>query len=250
VLSPVRTVAETESVASVEQELSKLGISALPVVDRAGALVGVISRTDLLEAGRVRVLVNGRRRKALTLPEAPARELMTATVELVAPETPLSEAARRLVRNHIHRLYVSEGRYPLGVLGSKEIMWAVFEAKLATPIAEAMHGPLVVVSAGDPLSLAIDRIALSHHSGLVVVEDGWPVGVLTQADALAAREAAPDDRVDNWMDPRVICLPLAMPLYRAAEQAVATGARRVLAVNGKGVRGILSALDFARVVKG
>jgi CBS domain-containing protein len=248
-LSPVRTIGETESVADVEKELSRLGVSALPIRDRAGGMIGVISRTDLLRAGRVRVM-NGRRHKVLTLPNASAGDLMTATVEIISPETPLAEAARRMVKQHVHRLYVSEDRRPIGVIGSKEILWAVIEARLALPISELMHGSLVVVSASDPLSLAIDRMGLSHHSGLVVVEDGWPVGVFTQADALAAREAPPDDRVDNWMDPRVICLPLAMPAFRAAEQAVATRARRVLAVDGKGARGVLTAMDFARIVKG
>jgi CBS domain-containing protein len=248
-LSPVRTVRETEDIGDVEENLSKLGISALPVVDRAGGMVGVISRTDLLRAGRVRTM-NGHRRRVLTLPKASARELMTPTVEIVSPETPLSEAARRMLKQHVHRLYVSQDRRPAGVIGTKEIMWAVFEARVALPISEVMHASLVVVAASDPLSLAIDRMALSHHSGLVVIEDGWPVGVLTQADALAAREAPSDDRVENWMDPRVICLPLAMPLFRTAEQAMATRARRVLAVDGKGARGILTGMDFARVVKG
>ena len=82
----------------------------------------------------------------------------------------------------------------------------------------------------------------------MVVEDGWPVGAFTQADALGAREAPPDDRVDSWMDPRVICLPMATPVFRAAEQALATRARRVIAVDADGMRGILTGTDFARIV--
>lgn len=73
-------------------------------------------------------------------------------------------------------------------------------------------------------------MAAAHHSGLVVVEEGGPVGMFTQADALAARDAPPDDRVDHWLDPRLICVPVATPLFRAAEQAMAARARRVLAV--------------------
>jgi hypothetical protein len=48
----------------------------------------------------------------------------------------------------------------------------------------------------------------------------------------------------------MICVPLATPLFRAAEQAFATRARRVLVVDGQGVQGILTGLDFARVVRG
>jgi CBS domain-containing protein len=249
-VSPVRTVRDTRTVVEVERELEKLGISALPVEDQAGGMVGVISRTDLLRAGRVRITSGRRRARALTLPHASARELMTAKVEVLLPEKSLAEAARRMVREHLHRLYVSEDRRPEGVVGTKEMMRAVAEARLALPISKMMHEALVVVNAGDPMSLAIDRMVLAHHSALVVVEDGWPVGVLTQADALAARDAPRDDRVDHWMDPRLICLPLAMPAFRAAEQAVATRARCVLAVDGKGACGILTGMDFTRLVMG
>lgn len=248
-MSPVHTVRDTDSVVDVERELSKLGISALPVVDHQGTMVGVLSRTDLLQAGRVRAQ-NGRRRRLLTLPDANARALMTASVEVIKPEAPLSEAARRMSRLHVHRLYVSDDRRPAGVVSTKEMMRAVVEARIALPLSDVMHRSLVVVTAEDPLSLAIDRMALAHHSGLVVVEDGWPVGVFTKADALAARDAPPEDRVDYWMDPRVICLPLAMPVFRAAEQAVATRARQVLAIDAKGLRGILGGMDFVGLVKG
>lgn len=247
-VSPVRTIRETASAVDAERELSRLGVSALPVIDRSESMVGVLSRTDLLRAGRTRFAEGNRR--ALTLPKTTVRELMTATVEVIGPETPLSEAARRMVRQHRHRLYVSEDRRPAGVVSTKEMMLAVSVAKIALPIAEIMHGSLVVVQASDPLSLAIERLTLSHHGGLVVVEDEWPVGMFTQTEALDAREAAPDERVDEWMDPRFICLPMATPVFRAAEQAVATRARRVLAVDGAGLRGIVAGLDFARLVEG
>jgi CBS domain-containing protein len=45
----VRDAAEFAAPATfVEQELSRLGISAVPVADPGGYLVGVLSRTDLL----------------------------------------------------------------------------------------------------------------------------------------------------------------------------------------------------------
>ena len=244
---PVRTILDSEQAPSAEEKMASWGISALAVVDATGAMTGVVSRTDLLRAGRL-ASVNGRRRRALTLPRVPVRELMTGTVEIVARETPLSEIARRMVRHHIHRLYVSDDRRPAGVISTKEMMRAVIDARLLQPLSSILHESVVVVRAQDPLALAIDRMAAAHHVGLAVVEDGWPVGAFTQADALGAREAPPDDRVDHWMDPRVICLPLAMPVFRVAEQAFATRARRVLGVDADGVRGIATGMDFARLV--
>lgn len=246
-ISPVRTILESKHASDAEQEMTARGVSALAVVDGRGTMIGVVSRTDLLRVGRVR-MQNGRRRKTLSLPQAPVRELMTPNVQIVAPDTLMAEAARRMIREHIHRLYVSRDRLPVGVVSTKEMMRAVAEARIAQPIADFMHKSIVMVRSDDPLSLAVDRMAAAHHVGLVVVDDGWPVGSFTQADALGAREAPGADRVDSWMDPRVICLPMATPVFRAAEQALATRARRVIAVDADGMRGILTGTDFARIV--
>lgn len=245
--SPVFFIHDGASLLEAHRMLTALDISALPVVDRDELAVGVLSRHDLLRIGRTRQ-TNGRRRSALSLPEQSVRQHMTTSVETVTADTPLSEAARRLVRQHIHRVYVSGDRRLEGVIGTKEMMHAVATARIERPVGELVQHKLVVVRAEDPVSLAIDRMAAAQYSGLVVVDGGWPVGVFTEADALTARDAPPDDRVDYWLDPRVICVPMRMPAFRAAEQAAATRARRVLAVDGEGVRGVVTGLDFARIV--
>ena len=80
----------------------------------------------------------------------------------------------------------------------------------------------------------------------VVAEDGWPVGVLAQSDALAA--GADADPVDRYMDPALFCVDAALPLHRAAAQAVRMRARRVIACRHREMVGMLSGLDFARAV--
>jgi CBS domain-containing protein len=246
--SPVSVVRDTDRLAVIQDELAKLGFSAMPVTDRSGAMIGVISRTDLLRVGRLRPL-NGNRRRVLSLPDSAARDVMTPTVEIVATQAVLGEVARRMLRQNIHRLYVSDDRKPVGVVSTKEIMFAVALARIATPIAELMHEGVVSVRAGDSVALAIDRMAASHHRGVVVLEDRWPVGVFTQTEAMAARDASPTDRVDSWMSPRVISLPLALPACYAAEQIAAARAHCALAVDDKGTRGVLTGIDFARFVK-
>ena len=86
--------------------------------------------------------------------------------------------------------------------------------------------------------------------GVVVLEEEWPVGVFTQSEALAAAHLDPSTPVEEVMSCALLCLPIGMPIHRAAAFAVETRARRVLAVEARDLRGILSGLDMARVVAG
>jgi CBS domain-containing protein len=245
--SPVITLNETDSVLAAQEKLAMLRISALAVVDRDGGLVGVISRTDLLRIGRRRASQSNKRRHVLALPNVPVRQVITPFVEIIAASTTLTEAAKRMTRQNVHRLYISNDRRPDGVISTKDLMQAVVDERVSLPVSELMN-KVVSVRAADPLSVAIDRLAQAEHSGLVVLEDELPVGVFTQEDALAAREAPPDEPVEHFMQARVITVPVALPAFRAAEQAIAAHARRVLAVDGTAVRGIVSGMDFARMI--
>jgi hypothetical protein len=46
----------------------------------------------------------------------------------------------------------------------------------------------------------------------------------------------------------LLCLPLKLPLFRAAAFALQTRARRILAVESREMRGIVSGLDMARAI--
>lgn len=103
-------------------------VSGLPVVDGAGALVGVISQTDLLRA---------RATEHLWANWAGLRvhHLMTTPAVTVHRVTPLALAARRMERHHVHRLVVvdehDEAR-PIGILSTSDIV----RAMAAVPSAE------------------------------------------------------------------------------------------------------------------
>ena len=245
-VSPVLTVRDDASLIDADELLRRHGISGLAVVDGDGSPVGVITRTDLLRAGRT-LERNGGRRHVLTLPESRVRQHMHMGLETVGPGAMLAEAARRMVRQHVHRIYVAEGSTLLGVVSTQEVLRAVAVARASKPLADLMSIALVTVGPGDPLSFAVDRLTAANVSGLVVIDREWPVGVFGQLEALEARDADPGDDVERWMDALVICLPMWIPAHRAAAQALATNCRRVLAVDGMKARGLVTGIDFARV---
>ena len=243
--SPVLTVPATASLAEVDARLAAHRVSALAVVDAQGGAVGVISRTDLLRAGHLD-RAGSSPRQSLRLPEATVAEVMVRAPSTVEEDDPIHVAAKRMVDERIHRVFVTHGGKLTGVLSTRDIMDAIVDAGVKTPIAELATYSLIQVQATDPLSLALVRMEKAHKHGLVVVDDGWPVGILSQVDALAARTAPPETAVERVMNLSILMLPGSLSVARAAAQANALRVRRVLVLGEAGAQGILSGIDFAR----
>jgi CBS domain-containing protein len=92
-------------------------VTGLPVVDDTGAIVGVISQTDLVRAAAAQHLWSG-------WPGLAVRHLMTSPAVTVRAETALDEAAQLMESERIHRLVVvaDDGRTPIGVLSLSDFV--------------------------------------------------------------------------------------------------------------------------------
>jgi len=92
-------------------------VSGLPVVDAEGAVIGVVSQTDLLHARTTGALWSA-------WPGLAVRHLMTSPAVTIGPEASLDEAARLMEARHIHRLVVTgtDGRTPIGVLSVSDLV--------------------------------------------------------------------------------------------------------------------------------
>lgn len=240
--TPVETVKIGESLVTANELFAGQGVSALGVMDEAGHIKGVISRTDVLHAA---VYTHG---ETFRVPDRPVEELMKSPALTVTPDARLSEAAKLMLKNHVHRVFVVEGEEPIGVVSTRDLMRAVREKRIKTPIAEIASGSIVKVNAEDPIALAVDRLELSNKQGLVVVEGEFPVGIFDQSSALEARRLPPNTAVEQAMNVRILILPGGIGIGRAAEQAFGMNVRRILIEDDHGVTGIVGGLDFARVM--
>lgn len=241
--SPVETMRVGESLLAANAIFTEHGVSALGVVDDAGVIKGVVSRTDILHAA---VFSHG---ETFRVPDRPVEEIMKSPALQVSTDARLAEAAKLMLKNHVHRVFVTTGGKPQGVVSTRDLMRAVREKRIKTPISEIASGSVVKIRAEDPIAMAVDRLELSNKHGLVVVEGDFPVGIFDQACALEARRLPPTTAVENAMNVRILILPAAMGLGRAAEQALGMNVRRILIEDDRGVTGIVGGLDFARVMR-
>jgi CBS domain-containing protein len=102
-------------------------VSGLPVVDRSGSLVGVLSQVDLARARSTEHLW-------ASWPGLAVRHLMTHPAVTVRRSVPLAVAIRRMERMRIHRLVVVDDRdpdLPIGVLSLTDIVHSVALERLA-----------------------------------------------------------------------------------------------------------------------
>jgi predicted transcriptional regulator len=171
---------------------------------------------------------------------------MTDEVVTVGPDDPVSLAAKHMVDGRLHRVYVEASRKLVGVLSTNDVMLAIRDKRVNKPISDWMSSPVFTVRAQEPVSLATERLEKARVQGLVVVDDGWPVGVFTQREALEARHRPRSTPLDEVMNPAMLSLEADTPLYRAAAQAEALRVRRVIVVSNHQIKGILTGVDFAR----
>ena len=118
----VKTVNREASVNDAVVALTDSHISALPVVDSAGRMVGVISSTDVLTSeAEARDAVE---REAL-FEQMMVRDIMTPRPLTISPDAEIKEAAQQMLYADIHRLFVTQGDQVIGVISTTDIVRAV-----------------------------------------------------------------------------------------------------------------------------
>ena len=209
-VAPVVTVKPSATVQEVAKQFLERQISAAPVVDDNGKLVGIVSEGDLLH--RVEAGTERRRSwllRAFTEADTLAAEyvkshgrkvsdVMTRTVITAAPETPLHEIATLLEKNAIKRLPILENGQLVGVVSRANLLQAVASSRQlleVTPSDTAIRDRILASLRAEPWA----------HTGLlnVTVSDGvvdlW--GVVeskTERKAIkVAAETAPGVRAVN-----------------------------------------------------
>jgi predicted transcriptional regulator len=136
----IMTVADDMTTDDLARYLIEREISGAPVVDSQGHLIGVVSMTDI---GRnMAESSDGESSSSsdfyrdiaadLTLEDlgqryveqrtVTVRDVMTPVIHHVPVTASVAEAARIMVDRHIHRLVVTQGKEPVGIITSLDLL--------------------------------------------------------------------------------------------------------------------------------
>jgi CBS domain-containing protein len=128
----VASIRREASVREAAKRMAEQGISALPVVDAKGRVVGIVSEGDLVRrpelgtdvprSGWLAVFGEGAAREYLRIHGDEVRNVMTRKVVSVRCETPLHEVARLLDRHRIKRVPVIEGGRLVGIVSRADLV--------------------------------------------------------------------------------------------------------------------------------
>lgn len=103
----VTTVTTTEVVGPMRDLMLDGGIHALPVLDRAGAVAGIVTSSDLVEE---------------YAPELGVTAVMSDQVLTAAPTDTLVDAARSMLDARVHHLVVVDGGDVVGIVSSFDLL--------------------------------------------------------------------------------------------------------------------------------
>ncbi|NVO15076.1 MAG: CBS domain-containing protein [Rhodoplanes sp.] len=207
----VITVTPESTVQDVAELLLKHRISAVPVVDPAGRLIGIVSEGDLLrraEAGTGHErswwlkLLMGREVLAAEYVKEHARkvaDVMTRDLITASPDTPVAEIATLLERNRIKRVPIVQAGKLVGIVSRANLLHALATQRRqapSSPVADADLRKRIMDSLESEPWLATSLINVTVTDGIV---DTWGI-VDTAAERQALRvaiEATPGVKAVN-----------------------------------------------------
>jgi CBS domain-containing protein len=136
----VITARPEDSVAKVARLLSDHGISALPICDSQGVVLGMLSEGDLIlpfgkenatkRAWWLNLLADGTDLapdflECIRVENHPARDLMVTPVLTAKPDTTLPELADLISRHHVKRLPILRDGKLVGIVSRADLVTAI-----------------------------------------------------------------------------------------------------------------------------
>ncbi|HEU5169927.1 MAG TPA: CBS domain-containing protein [Gemmatimonadales bacterium] len=122
----VKTVDPGVTVRDLLVSLADEHVSAFPVVDRQGRMLGVVSNTDVIAA---EAEADEEQQPGLLQSTAVA-DIMTPRMFTIEPDADVRDAAQQMLYAEVHRLFVARGDQLVGVISASDIVRAVAQGQV------------------------------------------------------------------------------------------------------------------------
>jgi CBS domain-containing protein len=159
----------------------------LPIVDNGEVLVGIVTERDVMK------VLSSEKNQGLV------EEIMSTSLKVTGPETPIGEATKEMITQHFRRLPVVKDDVLYGIITATDIMkylgtGQVFERMVTGNVAEVMALPVRTLVSGnlhtiDPkknINEAAREMLARNVGALPVIEDAKLVGLVTEFDLVKA----------------------------------------------------------------
>ena len=123
----LKTISADATVGDAVAALTDARVSALPVLDRYGRAVGVLSTREVLKAEHA---MKSPRARDRLFDETLVLEIMAPWPVTISPDADVRDAAREMLYLEVQRLFVEEKGVMVGVISQTDIVGAVATAKV------------------------------------------------------------------------------------------------------------------------
>ena len=121
----LKTIDGDATVSDAVAALAEAQVSALPVLDRMGRAVGVLSAREVLKAEHA---MKSPRARDRLFDETMVMEIMAPWPVTIAPDADVRDAAREMLYLEVQRLFVEDKGALVGVISQTDIVGAVATA--------------------------------------------------------------------------------------------------------------------------
>jgi CBS domain-containing protein len=228
--------------------LTQHHVHALMVVDRDKRIVGIITDFDLL-AGE---WLSADPESLNVMRKMTAGDLMSAPVGSIEADAPLNEAAKRMNKEVIRRLLVTEKGKPIGVISVSDVVARIGEnePQQRGTVGDVMSDAMLVCRDKTPVASAARAMTSAGWRSVVVVNgEGRPLGVVSGLDLLAycGSKNCTEVTVTEVMHP-ALTIGIHASLREAANKMIENHYHRLVVVDPENPEamplGVISSFDI------
>ena len=240
----VVTICPDQTIASAAKIIDENNISCLVVVDKT-KVTGIITETDFLK--RTGIGKNDFNKVRVA-------EIMSSPVESIHPDFSILEASRIAIDKRIKRLPIlkRDGQL-IGIVTQTDLIRSLTSYGMWWDVSDIMNSDVAGIEHEATVAEAAKIMTSRNISCIVVLHADQVTGVFTERDLVKKVIASQKDpactKIEDVMSSPAISVPPDCSVFSASRIMEKTNIRRLLCMDDKRLRGIVTQTDIFLSVK-